>query len=75
MTDAEIRVAELRLECLKLAASLISPNCQPAEVKRVGADLWDWMGQSAPPVSKTKQNIAKSLERLGASQNSEKDNS
>ena len=74
MTDAEIRVAELRLEYLKLAASLISPNCQPAEVKRVGTDLWEW-GTTGPTVSKTKQNIAKSLERLGASQNSEKDNS
>jgi hypothetical protein len=70
MTDHEVR-----LECLKLAASLIAPNCSPGEVKRVAGDLWDWVSQSPPPVSKTKQNIAKSLERLGASQNSEKDNS
>jgi hypothetical protein len=63
----------LRLECLKLAASLISPNCSVPEVKRVAGDLWDWMNLSGPVVSKTKTNILKSVERLGASQTSEKD--
>jgi hypothetical protein len=65
----------LRLECLKMAASLISPNCNPSDVMRTADKLWDWVTQAQHPVSKTKQNIAKSLERLGASQNSEKDNS
>ena len=73
MTEAEMKEAELRLEFLKLAAGLISPNCSVPEVKRVAADLWDWVPQTPPAVSKTKQNIAKSLERLGASQTPDKD--
>jgi hypothetical protein len=75
MTEAELKIAELRLEYLKLAAGLISPNCSVPEVKRVAGDLWDWGLASGPVVSKTKANIIKSVERLGASQNSEKDNS
>ena len=73
MTEAEMKEAELRLEFLKLAAGLISPNCSVPEVKRVAADLWDWVPQTPPVVSKTKTNILKSVERLGASQTSEKD--
>jgi len=66
-------IIDQRIEILKLAAGLTAPNCNPPDVKRVADGLWEWATQVQPPVSKTKQNIAKSLERLGASQNSEKE--
>jgi len=68
-------IIDQRIEILKLAAGLTAPNCNPPDVMRTADKLWEWATQGQPPVSKTKQNIAKSLERLGASQNSEKDNS
>jgi len=73
MTEAELKLAELRLEYLKLAAGLTAPNCNPPDVMRTADKLWDWGHQSAPAVSKTKTNILKSVERLGASQTPDKD--
>jgi hypothetical protein len=65
-------IIDQRIEILKLAAGLTAPNCNPPDVKRVADGLWDWVNQGQPAVSRTKANILKSVERLGASQNSEK---
>ena len=68
-------IIDQRIEILKLAASLNAPNSHVPDVMRTADKLWDWATLGQPPVSKTKANIIKSVERLGASQNSEKDNS
>jgi hypothetical protein len=66
-------IIDQRLEVLKLAASLNAPNSHVPDVMRTADKLWEWTTQGQPPVSKTKANILKSVERLGASQTSEKD--
>jgi len=66
-------IIDQRIEILKLAAGLTAPNCNPPDVKRVADGLWEWATQGQSPVSKTKANILKSVERLGASQTPDKD--
>jgi hypothetical protein len=66
-------IIDQRIEILKLAAGLNAPNCNPPDVMRTADKLWEWTTQGQPPVSKTKANVLKSVERLGASQTPDKD--
>lgn len=59
---------EARIECLKLAASLIAPNCSLENVLPVADKLWAWANGEKPPASKVSKAIDKGLAKLSASQ-------
>jgi len=59
---------EARVECLKLAAGLVSPNCSLDNVIPVAERLWAWANGEKPPQSKVSKAIDKGLAKLSASQ-------
>lgn len=59
---------EARIECLKLAASLIAPNCSLENVLPVADKLWAWANGVAPEKSKVQKAVEKGLAKLSASQ-------
>lgn len=64
--DAEER--KDRVEILKLAASLIAPNCSLENVLPVADKLWAWANGEKPAPSKVSKAIDKGLAKLSASQ-------
>lgn len=57
-----------RVEILKLAASMTSPNCSLESVLPVADKLWTWAIGEKPPASKVSKAIDKGLAKLSASQ-------
>jgi hypothetical protein len=64
--DAEER--KDRVEVLKLAASMTSPNCSLDSVLPVADKLWAWATGEKPPQSKVSKAVDRGLAKLSASQ-------
>ena len=57
-----------RVEILKLAAGLTSPNCSLDNVIPVAERLWAWANGEKPPQSKVSKAVDRGLAKLSASQ-------
>lgn len=62
----------MRLEALKMAASLNAPNREIAPIFEIADKLWRWIEIGEAPVSKTRANVERSVARLASESNATK---
>ncbi len=62
----------LRLEAMKMAASLNAPTRDVATCIETANKIWAWVETGEKPLSKTQANVAKAVERLAGESNPQK---